>query len=149
MDYYQGNKDLPVYERPKKGYSKEQIVDVLCNPSLDEKLICSTHPVLVEHNTSFVIDMTKLKDRNDVRADDLGTWRCTGSRILTISVKCNKNGCYISKSSGSAVVNIRRQYHVHATDSDLHRMIAFIDDSEKGKIFLLDLVFNLCVYLCL
>ena len=135
MDYYQGNKDLPVYECPKKGYSKEQIVDALCNPSLNKKLICSTHPVLVEHNSSFVIVMTKLKDRNDVRADDLGTKRCTGSCILTVSVKCNKNSCYISKSNGSAVVNIRQQYHVHSTDSDLHRMIAFIDDSEKGKIF--------------
>lgn len=137
MEYYQGNRSLPVYEHRKKGYCKEQIAEILCDPSLDKKFICSTHPVLVEHNVSFIIDLSKLKDRNDVRADDLGTWKCSGSRIFTFFIECHRNGCSVSQSnSRGAVVGIRRQYHVHATDSDLHRMIAFIESVQRGEYLL-------------
>ena len=97
---------------------------------MDERIICSIHPVSVEHNVPFVVDLSRLKDPNNVRADDLGTWRCTGSCILTVSVTCS---CFPSK--GGKVVNIRRQYHVHTTDGDLHRMIAFIENVQKGKYF--------------
>jgi len=108
VEHYQGNRSLPVYEHRKKGYCKEQIAEILYDPSLDNKFICSIHPVLVEHNASFVLDLSKLKDRNDVGADDLGTWKCSGSRILTFFIKCHRNGCsvYQSKSRG-AIVNIR------------------------------------------
>ncbi len=67
-----GNPSLPVYEYPKKGYSSEQVVDILMRPLLSDELLCATHPVSVQHNVSFVVDLSKLKDRNDVRADDLG-----------------------------------------------------------------------------
>ena len=43
VEYYHGNKLLPVYEYPKKGYIGEQIAQILCDPMLDEKLICRTH----------------------------------------------------------------------------------------------------------
>ena len=47
-------------------------------------------------------------------------------------VKIGNNDCRIvNKVSRNAVsVNVRRQYHVHATDPDLHRMIAFLDRQE-------------------
>ena len=96
VEYYHGNKSIPVYEHPKKGYSGEQIAKVLCNPILDEKFICCTHPVSVENNVCFVVDLSTLnnvcfvvdlstlnnvcfvvdfstlKDHNDIHADDLG-----------------------------------------------------------------------------
>ena len=56
MEYYQGNKCLPVYEHRKKGYCKEQVAEIFCDPSFDEKFICSTHPVLVDQ--SFIIDLS-------------------------------------------------------------------------------------------
>ena len=72
-----------MYDYPVKGYSQEKIVDILCDPMLDENLICSSNPVSVENCVAFVIDVSKLKDPNDVRADDLGAWKCSGSRVLT------------------------------------------------------------------
>ena len=47
-------------------YSQEEIAHILCNPTLNKKLICSSHPVLVENNVSFVIDLSPLKNPNDV-----------------------------------------------------------------------------------
>ena len=83
IEYYHHNNSLPVYDYPVKGYSKEEIVDILCDPMLDTDLICSSNPVSVENSVAFVIDVSKLKDPNDVRADDLGAWRCSGSQVLT------------------------------------------------------------------
>jgi len=122
VEYYHGNKSLPIYERHANGYSGEEIAVILCDPTLDKDLICSTHPVLVENNVSFVVDLSKLKNPNDIRADDLGTWKCTGSYILTFAVKCSEKGCHGVDSSycGAIVVRVRRQHHVHATDKSFH-----------------------------
>lgn len=136
IDYYHGNKSLPIYERTTKSYSREEIACILCNPALSEELICSTQPVSIENNVSFVIDLSKLKDPNDVRADDLGAWKCTGSRILQCIVKCSNSTCHVVSKlcPGATKISIRRQYFVHATDHDLHRMIAFVENTSEGTI---------------
>ena len=63
VEYYHGNKSLPIYECPTKSYS---------HPALQEELICGTQPVSIESNVSFVVNLSKLKDANDIRADDVG-----------------------------------------------------------------------------
>ena len=119
-----------MYDYPVKGYSQEEIVHILCDPMLKKEFICSSHPVSVENNVSFVIDVSELKNPNDVRADDLGSWKCTGSRVLRFSVKITSRSCSLvtCSSPGAIEIGVRRQYFVHATDNDLHRMIAFLEN---------------------
>ena len=135
VEYYHDNQCLPVYGHPRKGYSGEEIVKILLNPTFQNELLCSTHPVSVQNNVSFVVDLSKLKDPNDVRADDLGAWKCTGSRLLQFTVRITNTDCHFvnDTSSNAEVVQVHRQYHVHATDPDLHRMIAFMENSDSNK----------------
>ena len=127
---------MPVYGTPLRGYNIDKIVEILLGPNFDLKLLCKTNPISVENNVSFVIDCTSLSSPNDVRADDLGTWKCTGSRSLHFLVKLSKKSCTIvndrstSGSEAVVVVYIRRQYRVHGTDCDFHRMIAFMESFE-------------------
>lgn len=124
---------MPVYGHPKRGYNIEQIIDILLNPSFETKFLCKTNPISVQNNVSFVVDLARLSNPNDVRADDLGVWKCTGSRSLRFLVKLDDKSCtVVSKHSPTdeTVVHIRRQYHVHGTDSDFHRMIAFVESYE-------------------
>ena len=109
IEHYHGNCSLPLYEHPLKGYNGQRIAQILCDPTLDKDILCSTHPTSVENNVSFIVDLSKLKDRNDVRADDLGTWKCTGSRVLTFAVKCNDKCCDVvnQKFPGAIVINVR------------------------------------------
>ena len=98
-------------------------------------MLSTTHSVSVEHN---VIDIGSLSNPNDMHADDLGSWKFTGSRRLSFMVKFGSTTCHIVSSvSGSdgQKAHIRRQYHVHGTDSDLHRMIAFVEDLEGGYLY--------------
>ena len=84
---------------------------------------CCVAPILF-HNVSlnFVVDLSKLKDPNDVRVDDLET---TGSCLIQFTVRMT-NSLVNDTSSNAEVVHACRQYHVHATDPDLHRIAAIV-----------------------
>ena len=89
-------------------------------------MLCRTHLISVQNNVSFV-HLSELKDWNDVRADDLGASKCTGSRLLQFTVRLTDTDCHLVElSSNAEVVQVRHQYHVDAADPDLHRMIACI-----------------------
>ena len=125
---------VPVYDYPKKGYSQEGILQILCDPKPETSLICSIHPVSVENNIAFVID--KLKNPSDVQSDDLGAWICKGSQVLTFTVRVTCTSCTLVSllSDGAIEIKVRRQYFVNRSDSDLHCMIAFLEDTtSKGN----------------
>ena len=137
-----------MYGHPRRGYNCEEIVHILLDPIFTDELLSTTHPVSVEHNVSFVINLNSLSNPSDVRADDLGSWKCTGSRRLTFMVKFGPTTCHIVSSmsgSGGRQVQIRRQYHVHGTDPDLHRMIAFVEDLEGMYMYILYVPQKVCV----
>ena len=100
----------PVYGHPKHGYNCEEIVHILLDPVFADRLLSTTHPVSVEHNVLFVIDLNSLSNPNDVRADDLGSWKCTGSRCFTFTVKIGPTTRHIVNNvsgSGGKQVQIR------------------------------------------
>jgi len=118
IEYYHHNHSLPVYDYPVKGYSQEEIVDILFNPMLDNDLICSSNPVSVENSVAFVIDVSKI---DDARPNDLGAWRCSGSQILTFFVKITNTYCCLVAPSfpGAVEIGVRRQYLVHLSAASL------------------------------
>ena len=121
-----------MYGYPSKGYNIERLFHILLDSNFDCDYLCSDHPVLVQNNVCFVVDLSTLKSRDDIRADDLGTWKCTGSRVHSFSAKMSNGQCLIvNDESATHIVHIRRQYHVHGTDSDLHRMVAFLEDVQS------------------
>ena len=121
IEFYNNNKKLPVHGHPSKGYSIEQLFHILLDLEFDADYLCSDHPVLVQNNVCFVVDLSKLKSRDDICADDLGTWKCTGSRVHKFPAKMSDGQCQIVDcDSAMHIVHIRRQHHVHATDSDLY-----------------------------
>ena len=55
--------------------------------SVPPSSICSKQPVHVCHNVSFVVDLHKLDDAVDVRADENGVWVRKGSSVAYVSVQ--------------------------------------------------------------
>jgi hypothetical protein len=92
------------------GYNKEQIVHILLNPKFNERYLSNDHPTLVQNNVAFVVNLAQLKCKDDVRADDLGTWVCTGSRQLQVSVEFGDETCSVvsNANENSIAVIIRR-----------------------------------------
>jgi hypothetical protein len=127
---------LPIFVTPQKGFKKDKIIHILLDPQFDHRYLCTNHPTLVENNVAFVVDISKLKSKDDIRADDLGAWKCTGSWILTALVEINESTCNIvsKQSENSQSVKSRCQHHVHGTDRDLHRMIAYVDSPVNSSV---------------
>ena len=53
------------------------------------------------------------------------------TRTLQCIVRCSNSTLLCP---GATKISIRRQYFVHATDHDLHRMIAFVENTPEGNI---------------
>ena len=84
-------------------------------------------------NCSFLVNCSKLKDRRDIRADDLGTWQHNG--VITRYLKVTKDVTgrikeirQQPKSFRPIKVDanmflMRRAYHANCTAPDYKRMI--------------------------
>ena len=70
---------LPVYEVPPEKYSAEQIIKILLDPNFDDKKICKQRPVNVKSSSTFVVDLSSLKDPDDVKKDNFCVWHHNGS----------------------------------------------------------------------
>lgn len=124
---YNNNPNLPVYKHTRCRYNAQRIAEVLLNPELPVAKIATTRPVCVQDNVAFVVDLSKLQKREDIRADDMGSWKCNGKRFI----KCAVEGSVIDivtqprRRDGNLYTLVRR-YYEHTTSSDFKKTIAEI-----------------------
>lgn len=122
-----------MFEYTSHRYNAEKIAEVLLDPKLPNSKIATSRPVAIQDNVTFIVDLTKLQSKQDIRADDLGSWHCNGKRL--IQCKVDKFGKVVelvdkpSKRTGTLHTIVRR-YYEHATARDFKKTIAEI----LGKI---------------
>ena len=46
-----------------------------CEHYVERSKICTAQPLRVQHNCTFIVDLSSLKDTGDVKCDDLGSWK--------------------------------------------------------------------------
>lgn len=99
--------------------------------------------MVVQRNCSLLLNCNQLKDLNDVRADDLGTWNHNGviktflevvqdptGRVLDIKKK-NRSFNPDEHTRGGFYL-IRRIYHRNGTAPDFRRMIVEVEGKCKS-----------------
>ena len=120
-----------VYERPPPKYPAESILKILCCPSLPASRICSTLPTHITSSATYVIDVTKLANPDDVKKDIFGVWSHSGSHPQACKVHVEEDG-YVNVekcapgAKGDDDVYLRRLHSVHPSNSQFKRMIAFV-----------------------
>lgn len=128
---YKGDATTPIFSWSKTAYSGQTLVKVLLE-SYEPEFLCVSQPVNVENNASFLVDCSKLHNRNDIKCDDMGAWKHKGSpkrfflverntdnEILTISPLNEK--CYKQKED---VYVLKRSYSENASDSTVRKIVA-------------------------
>ena len=78
----------------------------------------------VTKNATFVIDADDVAF-SDLKADDLGTWKATGTKSTYYSVRPN-GAILISSGKGKGSTSnyvMTRRYYVHGTYQLFHRII--------------------------
>ena len=123
--------ECPVYEFPPPKYNAERILQILLDPAISTSKICSKRPVSISSSATFVIDLTKLADPEDIKNDNFGSWSYSGSHSTTYRVNVEDDG-YIRVekcapgATGADVVYLRRLHSVHPSNNHFKRLIAFI-----------------------
>ena len=127
--FYNGDPSLPVYEwtKPKQHYSIEELARIVAANSVSPTQICSKLPYHVQKNAAFVIDLHKLDNPLDVRADENGSWIRKGSPTAYVSVHENHGSVTINRRSKmgdfSHHFKISRTYYRHSASPDFYRTI--------------------------
>ena len=102
--------------------------------------MCKTQPVNIEHNSTFVVNLSELSDPKDIYVDDMGSSRYNGVNRSWVTVESDGFMLSRGKAKPSEVSTIEgtlyqnliaKKYFVHKTSSDLKKPIAFLSDIVK------------------
>jgi hypothetical protein len=122
---------LPIYSVGQKQYSTEEVIKAVFTASNEGK-VCTTQPYGCEQNMSFVVDLSELDDRNDIRSDDLGAWRNVGVHNVFASVSFNNDdsvkrvtilGSQPPNVTRSTIYKVKKTYWRHKVASDFSRKL--------------------------
>ena len=123
--YYDGDHELPMFSDNPTSFLAEEVAKVLMSP--DMNTVCHVQPMGVTKNATFVIDADDVAF-SDLKADDLGTWKATGTKSTYFSVRPN-GAILISSGKGKGSKSnyvMTRRYYVHGTYQLFHRIITDI-----------------------
>ena len=133
-EYYNS---LPILERiiysKKRLYSVEDIVKVLLHPDLRSSPYITTKvPTSISESVSFVIDLDKLENKDDVHvlSDEIGVWKNNGVDTTYVRVAfCGSRVKKVEKCSQPGSYSVKRVYRVHGTDRTLksYIMVSILD----------------------
>ena len=77
IEYYNSNLLLPVFSTDNKILSPHEAMNVLfsIDTSVSSELVCAHQPLHVQHNRTFIVNLDLLKCQEDIKCDDIGSWK--------------------------------------------------------------------------
>ena len=90
-------KSIPVIARPTQGLSVDQLFTLMIG-TLPSDRICRRKPTSVTYNSVFVVDLSRVRCIDDLRADDNGVWTHGG--------KPRRKYCIAKRRHGSVQVHV-------------------------------------------
>ena len=93
------------------------------------KVVCSNVATNIHKNVAFVVDTSKLEDRSDILADDMGVWTNNDTTYFTVSL-CGNTVKAVKQSPPSTPSTsfhmVKRVYHIHGTNRSLRKLTAYV-----------------------
>lgn len=121
----------PIFEVPKDSYTGEQILKILLNPVINKDKICKECPRQILQSSTFVVDMDKLKHPDDVKKDEFGKWKFSGSHVKLYKLwKLGESMEFEMTITDAAhdtdVFQLRRIRCSHPSSPSFQRLLAFV-----------------------
>ena len=116
-----------------KLHQTERIIRILLKPI--EARICDTKPVAINKSATYVVDVRALKNAEDLKKDEFGIWKFSGSHPEGFKVYTDDGGYKINEkcsvnSRAKDAIFLRRLHCTHPSNSDFKRLICFL----SGKL---------------
>ena len=143
LEYYDGDKELPIFDKMGSGYPVHLLIKTLLSKDLDLSRVCKVQPLGIVKNTIFLIDIDSV-GFGDLKADDLGSWKSTGTKRTYFRYTTSNSLVYATAGADrSNYFLLIRRYYVHKTYERFHRIICDI----QGKFYDYRLIHNLDTYI--
>ena len=76
---------------------------MLLDPTIPASKVCSVRPTDIVKSATYIIDISKLKHPDDVKTDNFGTWKHSGSHPQVYRVQVEDDGSlHVEKCSPGA-----------------------------------------------
>ena len=107
----------------------------------DEAKICPGKPTAVTRSASFVVDVRNLQNQDDIKKDEFGLWKYSGSHPQSFKVFHEEDGSITVQkccegASGTNVVLLRRLHCTHPSNPDFKRLICFLSGKRCFCVYL-------------
>ena len=112
-------------------FSAEEIVTIILR-KYDNEVLCTSAPINVSHNVTFLVDSRKLRKPNDLKFDNMGAWQNNGVRKKTLFVKfyCYNDTATVdlsADSGGHNLYTLKRSHHENKSSEDVKKIIAILE----------------------
>lgn len=126
------NNETPAFATGSVKYTAAELVQILLDKKRQSGLVCDQQPLRVTESKVFLIDTSKLDHHDDIKADDLGSWKNDGQHSRWVKVRRKGESVYkVEICSGKPKNNpnsycLHRHYFVHHSNSNFKRKIIFL-----------------------
>ena len=124
----EGNAAIPIFREGTVSFTAGSAVKIILQAR--EAEICSEQPIGCSSSMTFLVDVSKLQDRDDIRADDLGVWDNKGVKSTFCSIVMQGDSVknvavldYKPSMKSSNVYRLKRTYWVHSEDKRISRRL--------------------------
>ena len=110
----------------------EELIRILLEKKRHEGRVCDKQPLRIRETKAFVVDTDKLRSPDDLKADDLGSWKNDGqhSRWFKVGTEDGKvlrvEFCSGKPKNDSSAYCLHRHYFVHHSTQAFKRKIVYL-----------------------
>ena len=113
-------------------YNAGELVRILLDNSHNKGLISKHQPLRIRETKAFLVDTNALKDPDDIKADDLGSWRNDGQHSRWMKVKRDESRirsvefCSGKAKNDPTTYCLHRNYYLHHSNNHFKRKISYL-----------------------
>lgn len=137
-EFYDGDRRTPVFKWCSSPIASEEAVLLLIRPC-EENLVATATPRNIAHNCVFVVNLDRLPHQEDVKCDNLGSWRNNGIKNRTYEM--NEDGYpelldeEEASRAATSTYTLRRVYYKNKAAPDLKKYILSLKGTVTWALF--------------
>jgi len=136
LDFYNG---YPLYSSATDIMQPVDVFNVVLNTKQDCRIVCKQKPVGIKDTATFLIDTTKLRHFEDIKADDMGSWVHKGRPVHFYTIDRLASGeVYGAQLSEDAeAYKLTRIYYHHKGTPEFRKTIFYVHGMYKFDSYIL------------
>ena len=127
-----GSSTTPVFASGIVKYSADELVRILLDKQRHNGFVSQQQPLRIQESKVFLVDTSELGVPEDIKADDLGSWKNDGQHSRWAKVK-QVNGsvrlvefCSGKPRNDPSSYCLHRHYYVHHSNNQFKRKIVWL-----------------------